>query len=156
MRNANDIDREPSPIVADGMHLLVVIDHRQARVYRTELRGSVPERITPYDPNGLLARHLHEVEKYATGKRRAERKSYYEAVAGALHGAAAILIFGAATGASSAMAQLVADLRRFHPDLAARVVGTVTVDEHHLTDDQLLAKARAFYAARDAAAAAAP
>jgi hypothetical protein len=150
MRNMNDIDRNPSPAVADGLHLLVVIDHRQARVYRTELRGSVPERITPYDPTGL-GRHLHEVENYATGKRRPERKSYYEAVARAVRDADEILVFGAATGASSAMAQLVADLERFHPDLAARIVGTLTVNEHHLTEDQLLAKAREFYNTREAA-----
>jgi hypothetical protein len=153
MRNINDIDRNPPRAVADGMHLLVVIDHRQARVYRTELRGSVPERVTPYDPTGL-GRHLHEVANHASGKRRPERKSYYEAVAGAVRDADEILVFGAATGASSAMAQLVADLERFHPDVAARVVGTVTVDEHHLTDDQLLAKARDFYSTREAAAAA--
>ena len=27
-------------------HLLVVIDHREARIYKTELKGTVPERIT--------------------------------------------------------------------------------------------------------------
>ena len=31
--------------VADGTHLLVVIDHREARIYQTELHGSVPERV---------------------------------------------------------------------------------------------------------------
>ena len=43
------------PPAADGTHLLVVIDHREARVYRTELRGSVPQRITPYDPRATGA-----------------------------------------------------------------------------------------------------
>ena len=32
--------------------LLVVIDHLEARVYRTELSGTVPVRISPYDPLG--------------------------------------------------------------------------------------------------------
>ncbi|TFG40828.1 MAG: hypothetical protein E4H48_06995, partial [Syntrophobacterales bacterium] len=49
-----------SEAVAEGVHLLVVIDHRQARVYKTDLHGSVPQRITPYNPGGF-GRHLHYV-----------------------------------------------------------------------------------------------
>ena len=33
-----------------------------------------------------------------------------------------------------------------HPDQAKRIIGSVVVDESHLTEDQLLAKARDFYA----------
>jgi hypothetical protein len=69
---------------ADDKHLLVVIDHREARVYKTELHGVVPMRIEPYDPGGGSRRHLHQVEGAATGRRKAERKSYYEAVAASL------------------------------------------------------------------------
>ena len=46
------------------------------------------------------------------------------------------------------MTQLLAEIRQRHADLAGRVVGSIVVDEHHLTDGQLLAKAREFYAAR--------
>ena len=121
-----------------------MIDHRQARVYRTELRGSVPQRITPYDAHGA-GRHLHYVEDDSNGQRKPERRSFYEAVAAALAGAEQVLVFGAATGASSAMDQLVAELVRRHADLAKRVVGSVVVDAAHLTEDQLLAAAREFY-----------
>jgi len=62
-----------------------------------------------------------------------------------LRGAREILLLGAGTGASSAMDHLVAELRRNHPELAERVVGSLVVDEAHLTENQLLAKARAFY-----------
>ena len=44
------------------------------------------------------------------------------------------------------MEQLRLDLQHNHHDLAARVVGALTIDAHHTTDDQLLAKARDFYA----------
>jgi len=131
--------------VAEGAHLLVVIDHRQARVYATEVHGSVPQRITPYDPHGS-GRHLHYVEDDSNGQRKPELKSFYEAVAKTLRGAEKVLIFGGGTGASSAMEQLLADLRRHHPDIAKRVIGSVAVNETHLTEDQLLAKAREFYA----------
>jgi hypothetical protein len=131
--------------VADGVQLLVVIDHREARVYRAELHGSVPQRVVPYDPEGF-GRHLHHVEVEGNGQRKPERKSFYESVAKTLRGADQVLVFGSGTGASSAMEQLLAALTHDHADIAKRVVGSVVVDAQHLTEDQLLAKARDFYA----------
>ena len=133
-----------APPVRVGTHLLVVIDHREARIYSTELRGSVPERIVPYDPFGF-GRDLHYNQDDSNGQRKPERKSFYQAIAKTLHGAQKILMFGTGTGASSAMEQLLLDLKKHHPDVAERVVGSIAVDEHHLTEDQLLAKARELF-----------
>src|SRR6202011_4792077 len=50
------LERSGAPTAApaaEGTHLLVVIDHREARIYRAELHGSVPQRIAPYDPFGF-------------------------------------------------------------------------------------------------------
>ena len=44
-----------APPAAAGTHLLVVIDHREARIYSTEMRGAVPQSIKPYDPFGFGA-----------------------------------------------------------------------------------------------------
>jgi hypothetical protein len=126
-------------------HLLVVIDHHEARVYHTEVRGAVPERIAPYDPLGH-GRHLHSAHEWTDGKRLPERKSFYEAVARTLRGAEQVLLFGSGTGRSSAMDMLLADLKEHHPDVAAKVIGAVVVDAHHTTEGQLLAQAREFYA----------
>lgn len=126
-------------------HLLVVIDHRQARVYKTEVHGSVPQHITPYNPGGF-GRHLHNVQDDSNGQRKPEIRSYYEAIAKTLEGAEQILLFGSGTGASSAMDELLAQLKRHHGDVAKRVVGSVVLDETHLTENQLLAKARECYA----------
>ena len=131
--------------VAEGTHLLVVIDHRQACVYKTEVHGSVPQQITPYDPGGF-GRHLHYVQDDSNGQRKPERKSFYEAVAKTLAGAEQVLLFGSGTGASSAMEELLAHLKRHHGDVAKHVVGSVVVDETHLTENQLLARARDYYA----------
>jgi hypothetical protein len=133
----------PAPVA--GAHLLVVIDHRQARVYQTELHGAVPQRIVPYDPHGF-GRYLHNVQDDSNGQRKPELKSYYEAVAQTLRSAEKILVFGSGTGASSAMEQLLIELKRHHHALADRIVGMVVLDEQHLTDDQLLARAREVYA----------
>lgn len=138
-------DKTAAPLAAEGVNLLVVIDHREARIYRTELHGSVPQRVMPYNPDGF-GRNLHYVQDKSNGQRKPERKSFYEAVARTLQGAEKVLLFGGGTGAGSAMEQLLAELKRYHADIAKRVVGTVVVDESHLSENQLLAKAREFYA----------
>ena len=145
LRHADE--RSSRPPATEGTHLLVVIDHRMARIYKSQLRGSVPQQLIPYDRSGF-GRHLHHVEANGSGQRKPERRSFYEAVARTLRSAEEILVFGSGTGASSGMGQLLAALRRHHPDLADRVVGSIVVDEHHLTEDQLLATAREFYADR--------
>ena len=38
------------------------------------------------------------------------------------------------------MEMLLADLKDHHPDVAAKVIGSVVVDAHHTTEDQLLAR----------------
>jgi len=130
----------PPPAVA-ATHLLVVIDHHQARVYSAEMHGSVPARITPYDPYGF-GRSLRYTQDDSNGQRKPELKSFYEAVAKTLRGAQQILVFGTGTGASSAMKQLLMDLAKHHNDVAKRIIGSEVINEHHLTENQLLAMAR--------------
>ena len=123
-------------------------DVRSMLNYSTELHGSVPERITPYDPDGSH-RHLHKVDDESNGQRQPELKPFYEAIAQTLKGAKKILIFGSSTGASSAMDYLMGDLKERHPDIARRVIGNVIVNEQHMSEDPLLAQARAFYGATE-------
>src|SRR5205823_2922916 len=61
----------PPGAAPDGIHLLVVIDHREARIYQADLHGSVPHRITPYDPHGF-GRYLHYVQDDSNGQRKPE------------------------------------------------------------------------------------
>ena len=88
-----------APAQTPGTHLLVVIDHREARIYSTEMHGAVPHKVVPYDPFGF-GRSLHYNEDDADGHRKPELRSFYEAVAKTLRGARQILLFGAGTGAS--------------------------------------------------------
>lgn len=145
-------DPEPDRVAAaaatgtaeDGLDLLVVIDHRAARIYGTETHGSVPQRVVAFDDGGA-GRHLHYVDDDSNGQRRPERRSFYDAVAKAVERGRRIVIFGSGTGASSAMDELVRQLREHHRDLARRVVATLVVNEQHMTEDQLLAEARGVY-----------
>jgi hypothetical protein len=43
------------------------------------------------------------------------------------------------------MEQLILDLKKHHHTVAARIIGSISVNEHHLTEDQLLAKARELF-----------
>ena len=140
--NPNPIARPP---VIDSVHVLVVVDHRMARIYKADLHETVHDCVIPYDANGL-GRHLHYVQSESNGQQQPQLKSFHDAVAKTLHSAKKILLFGSDTGAGSAMEQLFTDLKRNHQALARRVVGSIVVNEEHLTENQLLAKARAFYA----------
>jgi hypothetical protein len=127
-------------------HMLVVIDHHKARLFRTEMHGAVPQLILPHQPDEYF-RQAHEDRDFFSGKEKAAPNSFFEPVAKALQNAGNILIFGTGTGSSSEMDQFTSWLKKHHPDLAARIIGTQVVDEHHLTEPQLLAKAREFYRA---------
>lgn len=80
------------------------------------------------------------------GQEKPDPNSFFGPVTDALQGTGRILVFGTGTGTSSEMDQFIGWLKRQHPETARRVMGAVVVDEHHLTEDQLLAKARDFYA----------
>jgi hypothetical protein len=135
------------PVAGEGAHLLVVIDHHMARIYKSDLHRSVPQRVIPYDRAGL-DRHLHHVEVDGCGRRKPEQGRFYDGIARTLQGAEEVLVFACGTGASSALDALLTALLRLSGDLAGRVAGWIVLDEHHLTEDQLLAEARGFCANR--------
>jgi len=127
-----------------GRHWLLVIDHQEARLFRSELHGAVPQTILPHEP--ALFRHAQNSQNLSRGKEKPDPNSYFGPVAQALQAAGPILVFGTGTGAGSEMEQFVAWTKRHHPEVAKRIIGSLVVDESHLTVDQLLAKAREFYA----------
>lgn len=129
---------------AKDVHRLLVIDHHEARIFHTEMHGAVPQRLLPHAPEEYFRHAKHSLET-SRGKEKPDPNSFFEPVAKALAEAGRILIFGTGKGTSSEMDQFIAWSKKHHPELAQRFIGSLTVDEHHLTDDQLLAKAREFY-----------
>jgi hypothetical protein len=126
-------------------HWLLVIDHHEARIFRSEMVGAIPQQILPHEPEDYF-RHAHNSRDFSRGREKPDPNSFFEPVAKALQAIGQILIFGTGTGTSSEMDQFIAWLKLHHPELAKRIIGALVVDEHHLTEDQLLAKAREFYA----------
>jgi hypothetical protein len=126
-------------------HWLVVIDHHEARIFRSEMHGAIPQQILPHEPDDYF-RHAHNSKDFSRGEEKPDPNSFFEPVARALQAPGRILIFGSGTGTSSEMEQFIAWLKVHHPEVAKRIIGRLVVDEHHLSGDQLLAKAREFYA----------
>ena len=124
---------------------LVVIDHHEARIFRSELHGSVAEQIRPHQTDAAIS-GTHGFGDFSRGHEKPAPESFFGPIAVALKEAGQILLFGSGRGAANEMDQLVAWLKAHHPELARRITGSLIIDEHHLTDAQLLAKARDFYA----------
>lgn len=125
--------------------LLLVIDHHEARLFRSTAHGASPLQILPHEPSHFF-RHAHNSKDFSRGQEKPDPNSFFEPVAHAMRAASHILVFGTGTGSSSEMDQFIAWLKSHHPELSGRVIGALVVDEHHLTEGQLLAKARDFYA----------
>jgi hypothetical protein len=107
----------------------------------------VPQRILPHKPEDYF-RHAHNSVDFAKGKEKPAPNSFFAPIAEILQPGGQILVFGTGTGTSSEMDQFIAWLKLHHPETAGRIVGTLVVDEGHLSEGQLLAKAREFYESR--------
>jgi hypothetical protein len=126
-------------------HWLLVIDHREARIFRSKMHGAVPQEIMPHDADDYF-RHPHGSMDSNRGKERPDPNSFFEPIAKALKTAKQILVFGSGKGMSSEMEQFIAWAKTNQPKLAKRIIGSLRVDQHQMSRDQLLAKAREFYA----------
>jgi hypothetical protein len=138
---------ESSPPAENGKesHWLLVIDHHEARIFRSEMDDVSPQQIMPPQPDDFF-RHAQDSKEFSRGREKPDPNSFFGPVAKALQSAGKILVFGNGKGMGSEMEQFVAWSQTHHPELARRIVGSVAVDEQHLTQDQLLARARAFFA----------
>lgn len=123
---------------------LVVIARHEARIYRSAAPRAVAQLIRPAVSEESFCQ-AYSSPNVPYGHRLTEPSRLYEPVAGVLNGAGQILVFGG-TGSSTEMDQFTSWLRQHRPELAKRIVGSLVVDEDALSEDELLAKARGFYA----------
>ncbi len=130
----------------EAPHVLIVIDHREARIYHLELNDSAPETIRPYDPNGDKTHVHHRKHEDSGHNQQPTYESYFRAIGTSLKDVEQIVIFGSGVGASSAMELLVNWLRKHEPKICDRIVAKISIDQSHMSEVQLLAKARTTYA----------
>ncbi len=123
---------------------LLTINHHEARVFRSLAGGTMPEHVLPHAPEDFF-RHAHNSKDFAPGREKPDPNSFFPPIAKAIMPAGRLLIFGSGTGMASEMDQFVTWLGVHQPEVARRVDGAVKVDQHHVTDEQMLAKARDFY-----------
>src|SRR5665213_1279581 len=83
-------ERSVPTLAAGEPHWLVVINHHEARIFRSEMRGTVPERVLPHEPDDFF-RHAPNSRDFARGQEKPDPNSFFEPVAEALHGIGKIL-----------------------------------------------------------------
>ncbi len=127
-----------------GLNVLMVIDHEEARIFRTADKGSVPEQVEHDDSDGLKSR-VRSAHPQPGQSEQTNYDAYYAEVAKSLADADKILIFGSGTGTSSAMDTFVTWVKKHAPNMSDKIVGAIVVDQSHMSEGQLLAKAREFY-----------
>lgn len=129
---------------SDAKDLIVVLDHHGARIYHTAPDASAPIHVEPLDPSGH-DKHVHNPRGDSGGQQGPHRKQFYENLGSKLRGADRILMIGDGHGASNEIDRFVAELAQHHPDLGSRIIGKESMDLHHMSEGELLAKGRAFF-----------
>jgi len=142
--------RSPAGEKETGANWLLIIDHREARIYRSAAPGTVAQQIRPRVSEAAF-RSAPGSPEAARRTEKITANAFFEPVAAVLNGAGKILVFGSGTGKSSELERFTLWLAQHRPEIARRVVGSMVVDEHQLTEAQLLAKARAFFGSFPAA-----
>jgi hypothetical protein len=120
-------------------HAVVWIDHHEALIIHFNADTADEQRIRPADP----PKHLHIKSGAPSGTHIRDDPQFYRDVAAAIADAHEVLV----TGPSTAKAELVKHFHKHAPQLIERVAGIETLDR--MTDNQLLAAARRFFAQAD-------
>ena len=136
---------EPAPPPARGdqaVRLVVRLDHHDASLWRLEGEAVEQAQLHPHGLWGSDQNLSHRHERDLPGQRAPLDHDYLERLSAAIAAAEAVLLLGHGQGQADVRRLLVAHLRRHHPQLLARIVGVVTVDDSALSEAELLALAR--------------
>ena len=120
---------------------VLMLDHSDAKVFSSAAENSTPTHIEPYDPHGM-DKHVHDTHEYARRYTTALHHEFYERIALALRPAEKILVFCAGNGSSQEFDHMLEDLNGEQFGVASRIVGVINLDLSHMTEGQVLARAR--------------
>lgn len=139
--------------MTQSVKLLAHVDHHEARLYHVVSGGGTEhETLHPYDPHHIRS-HLreHASQSHYQGQRAPEDPQYYASITESLKGADEIILFGSGHGHSNAAMQLTKYLGKHASDTLDRVIAVESLSNHHSTEKQLLARARAIFKAHHTA-----
>jgi stalled ribosome rescue protein Dom34 len=117
-------------------HAVVWLDHHEARIIHFNADAAEEEVVRPTHP----PRHLHVKAGSASGTHITTDAAFFHDVAAACAAVPAVLLLGP----SSAKTELMAYLHQHAPQTVKHIVGVETLA--HVTDPQLLAAGRRFFA----------
>ena len=127
--------------VADGLDMIVVLDHQEWKIHRTELRRAVPEPIRTHEPEGFGLHSWPEVSE-SRGKPEPEWKRLDEAIAVRLHGEEPLMISGGSFGKCSETEHVLSDMNQPRHEEDSHIIGSFVVDDHHLCEVRLFTRAK--------------
>lgn len=120
-------------------HAVLWIDHHEARVIHFNADTAEEARVHPAGE----PRHLHVKAGSASGTHVTDEPKFFNDVTKAIADAHEVLV----TGPSTAKAQFLKHIHKHAPQLMEKIAGVETLS--HVTDNQLLAEARKFFAQAD-------
>lgn len=129
------------PINRQERHWVLIINHHEARIFDSAHRGTNPITVRPLQSEDSIL-NATRFDPYSRGQEKPHTHSYFNPIADALAGADRIVILGSGHGMANEMDQFIDWLRDHRPALAARIAGSLIVDEHHMTDNEMLALTR--------------
>ena len=139
---------EVSPVRSNGReaHLLLVIGHHEIRLFRADSCGGDIQQLLPND--GVADFTFAEPDAHALERsaKDPEFDGIFEPVAQALRATGNILIFGESSATQVKMDHFISWVKRRHPYLASRIVGSEVLSADRLKASPLIAQARRFYA----------
>ncbi len=143
--NAEIVDpTKSSTAIKAPPDLLVVMDHREARLYHLEINSAdhADHVIRPYDPHHFLHHLSHKDQPRERGQRTPEDHSFYEHIAQAVSPGRRIVLIGHGHGHSNAADHLAEYLRHHHPETFKKIASDIVADLSALTVPQLLDRGR--------------
>ena len=142
-RFLHDVDTAPPESTGRDPHLLLVIHGQEARLFRCQVIGGIPQLVLPYEPD------KHEPAEPAGRKPRRpptvpNPDGFYALMAQELQIAGQIVVIAVGTGREAA--EFVGWLQQHDSELSGRIIGMWRIEEPQLNETGLLAAAREFYA----------
>lgn len=129
----------PGDITTPMKHLLVAVNHRDAKIYPigANRQAASGQEIKPSDPHHFLHYLTHKDGDRRYGQRAPEDPDFYLHIAAALAHAEQIVVVGQGKDHGNTAHHLVEYLAAYHPETHARVVAELVVDVSGFTPAQL-------------------